>query len=92
MTERPYPIEKISLLQFREIQKLNSSDYTRMKNSIDIENDFHIRIYDINKNQTFLDYGDNPPERGDVVALQRYVIYQNSTADIENGRLTIQVW
>ena len=92
LSEKIYPVEEISLLQYKKIQLLNASNYTKMKNSSDIENNFRIKIYDIGLNQTFLDYGGDLPAKGDVIALQRYVLYQNKTADIRNGRLTIRVW
>lgn len=92
LTETTYPVEEVTLLQYKKISKLNNSDYSNVKSSIGMKNDFRIKIYDIELNQTFLSYGGSLPRKGDIVSLQRYVLYQNSTGGIRKGRMTIQVW
>ena len=88
VTEKMYPMEKISLLQYRNIQKLGNSDYSAVKNNT---GDFYVTIYDSTGNK-FFGFGGSVPRKGDVIALERYVIYQNSTAGIENGRIVVQTW
>lgn len=92
ITEKIYPVEKFSLVQYKNIQKLNSSSYTTVKDNCDIENDFQIQIYDIDKNQIFIEYGGTPARAGNVIALSRYIVFQNSTAAINNGKITVKVW
>ena len=84
LTERIYPLERFHVLQHDKIQQLLNSGY-------DIGNEYHIRIVN-ETDHIFVDYGDEPPKRGNVVALQRHVAYQNSLAGIEFGKLIVQLW
>jgi hypothetical protein len=86
--ETIYPMEKISLLQYRNIQRLGNSDYSVLKNTT---GDFYLTIYDSAGNK-FFGFGGAVPRKGDVIALERYIIYQNSTAGIENGSIIVQTW
>ena len=88
LTETVYPLEKISLLQYRNIQRLANTDYLAVKNNT---GDFYVTIYDLAGNR-FFGFGGSVPRKGDVIALERYIIYQNSTAGIENGRIVVQTW
>jgi len=86
--EKQYPPEKIFLLQYKKIINFINNSYDSVKDNASI--DFRIKLFDIN-NQTVMDFGQTPPSKGSIVALQKYIIYQNDT-DIRNGRLIIQVW
>lgn len=90
--ETLYPIERISLLQYRNIQKLGASSYSLVKNTADIESNFHLQLTDLGTSGTVLDYGADVPGSGNIIALQRYVVFQNETAGIRNGKLAIKVW
>ena len=92
ISKTAFAIEEISILQYNQINKLSNSNYTKMRNSTGVKHDFHIKIYDTIINQTDLDYGKEVPKRGDIIALERYIVFQNSTGGIRNGKLIIQVW
>ncbi|MFH0832699.1 MAG: hypothetical protein V1900_03210 [Candidatus Aenigmatarchaeota archaeon] len=92
ITETIYPVERFSLLQYRKILKLNASTYATVKGNCDIENDFNIQIYDTDRNQTYVSYGGASSRAGNIVALSRYVVFQNASASINNGKLTVKVW
>lgn len=91
ITEVFYPAEELRIVQYKKIIELNKTSYSLVKNMSGIP-DFRLRIVDMQTNQTFLDYGSLPPSKANVVALQRYVLYQNSTAGIRQGRIIIQTW
>lgn len=86
--EQIYPVERISLLQYRNLEKLENSNYTAIKNNL---GNLHISIYDLAGN-LFFSFGDSVPRKGNIVALQRYILYQNSTAGVNNGKLVVRVW
>jgi hypothetical protein len=88
VSERIYPLERVSLLQYRKIEELGNSDYSIISANV---GEFYLTIYDSSGNK-FFGYGGYVPRKGDVIALERYVIYQNSTAGIESGRMVIQTW
>ena len=88
VSERIYSLERVSLLQYRKIEELGNSNYTLISASV---GEFYLTIYNSSGNKYF-GYGGNVPRKGDVIALERYVIYQNSTAGIESGRMTVQTW
>ncbi|MBI2076721.1 MAG: LamG domain-containing protein [Candidatus Aenigmarchaeota archaeon] len=92
LTEIIQPAEKIPVLQYSKLRHLNETNYTNIKNTAGIESSFSIKVYDIDDNTTFMDFGGSVPRRGDIVALQRFALFQNSTAGIRNGRLTVQTW
>lgn len=92
LTEKIFAAERIPVLQYKQLQRLNTSNYTLVKNMSDIKNNFRIQLADIDINQTYISYGGAPPRRGDVISLQRFVVYQNATAAVRKGRLTVQVW
>lgn len=92
LTETFLPAERISLLQYEKLVQLNQSNYTNVRNTADMESNFRIKLIDADTNATFIDYGGTIPRKGNIIALQRYAVFQNSTAGIRNGRLTIQTW
>lgn len=91
ITETIFPAEDMLLAQYKKLMALNSSSYAGVKNLTGLS-DFRFQLVDASTNQTFLNYGDAPPGRGNVVALQRHVLYQNSTAGVRAGKAVIQVW
>ena len=80
------------MLQYKKINELGNSNYTLVKNSTDIKNNFKITISDADTNATVLAYGPALPRIGNIIALQRYAVYQNSTAGIRNGKIIVNVW
>jgi len=92
VNETVLQIKQLNIISFRNIQSLNNSNYTKMKESIGLENDFYVKIYDTESNTTFSTFGGVVPDEGTVVALQRYVLYQNRTAGIRRARLIVNVW
>ena len=92
INETIYYLEKIPILQYNKLVHLNQSNYTEVINSSDIENDFNILLEDADTNTTLIQYGKALPNRGNVVAFRRFALFQNGTASVRNGRLTIRVW
>lgn len=90
ITERIFPFENISVIQYRKIQLLNASNYSSLKDNLNVS-DFRITIYDVKTNETFFDYGGTLVE-ANVVAMKKFILYQNSTASIRGGKLVIKVW
>lgn len=90
ITETVFPAERIDTVQYRQLRQLNISNYSLTRNIF--LHDFHLKLTDLSTSEIQLDYGAEIPRRGDVVALQRYVIYQNSTAHVNEGRLVVQTW
>ena len=91
LTEIFYPVEEVRIVQYKRILEINKTSYSLVKNISGIS-DFRFRIIDAITNQTFLDYGSLPSSRDNVVALQRYILYQNSTAGVRQGKTIIQTW
>jgi hypothetical protein len=73
------------------MKNLNSSNYSAAKQALGIEN-FRIRVFDTNSSSYAFEFGDEVPRRGDVVAFQRYFLFQNSTGEIREARLTALTW
>jgi hypothetical protein len=92
LSETIYPVQKIEIMQYRKMLQLNLSNYTMLKNITQTPRDFRITITDVFTSLVFFDYGPAPPPSGNVVAMQRFVAYQNSTAGIRRGALNVQVW
>ena len=85
-------LERMPLLQYNKLVHLNQSNYTKVKDSSDIENDFNLLLEDADTNVTLVQFGKDVPKRGNVVALRRFALFQNATGAVRNGRLTIRVW
>ncbi len=83
--------EKIYELQYRKIIMLNSSDYSSVKNSTGLPRDFRISVVD-NFGGTFFQFGGTVPTAGNIIALRRFILFQNSTGGIRRGYLNVQVW
>ncbi|MCD6557647.1 MAG: hypothetical protein J7K31_01280 [Candidatus Aenigmarchaeota archaeon] len=100
ITEVTYPLEKINVIQYKKVYDLNLSNYTAMKSALGLDYDFHIRLYN-ESGDTFLDYAtgydqSEIPERGNVIALQRPIIYQYASSwkisDIKEGKIVVYVF
>jgi len=92
ISETLYPIKKVSVLQYRKIEDLNRTNYTAVKNQTEIASDFRIRIYDTDTSSYFREFGSSPARGRNIVSYQRYMLFQNETADINYGRIVFQVW
>ena len=92
LTETVFPAASLQLLQYKKINELSNSNYTLIKNGTDIKNSFKITITDADTNASVLSYGPALPRIGNIIALQRYAVYQNSTAGIRNGKIIVNVW
>lgn len=91
LTETIFFPEKIEVMQFRQMQRFMNANYTLVKNATSFRRDFSIKLLDLNNNTNFLSFGGELPRKGNVVAMQRYVLYQNSSGFVKRGRLTVQV-
>ncbi|MBI3190092.1 hypothetical protein HYZ41_00135 [archaeon] len=91
ITETIYPIEILKLIQYKQLQALNNSDYATVRDTAGT-GEFLLTLTDTTTSETFFTYGAEVPRSGDVVAMQRYVLFQNSTGGIRNGRLLAQAW
>lgn len=92
LTEKIYPAQEIPVIEYREIQRMQNAVYSAMKNATGIKNDFSIEIFNSETNATYVTIGADVPKRGDIVALERPVMYQNSTAHVIRGKLIVKVW
>lgn len=92
LTEKIFSTEKISLIQYKKIQRLQAANYAKIKNSTGTFFDFYLNITDVSRGVSIFAFGENIPNETNVISLQRYVIYQNSTADIVKGRMLTKVW
>lgn len=84
--------EKLEVLQYSKIQRLNQSVYSFVKNSTKMRGDFSIRITDAVTNNAFIDYGGTIPRSGTVISLDKFVLFQNSTGGIRKGKLLVRTW
>lgn len=84
--------ERLDVLQYNKIQRLSISDYLAVKNSTKIRGEFHIKLTDTVTKSVFLDYGGTEPRSGNVISLDRMVLFQNATGGIRRGKLAVQTW
>jgi hypothetical protein len=89
--ETIYPVHRAKTIQYKKLYALNRSFYGIMKGVSDSNHDFHITLKD-SSGISVLEYGPDIPRKGDVNGIQKYVLYQNSTAGINQGRLMVFVW
>ena len=92
LTESIGHIDKLPVIQYRKLLLLNNSNYFTVKNATGLPRDFEIKLIDTGTSVNIIDFGATPPPNGNVVAFQRYGIYQNSTGAIRRGKLLIQSW
>jgi len=91
ITETIYPVRYLDIIQYRKIEKLNSSNAASFASKTGIDR-FFIELLDSAGNQVFNFSTGDIPERADVIALEKAVAYQNSTAGIEKGKLKVYTW
>ncbi|MBI5347017.1 MAG: hypothetical protein HZB66_00205 [Candidatus Aenigmarchaeota archaeon] len=91
ITEKIFPVYKISLVQYKKIQTVESLGYESLRNTTGAKN-FRITITDISDSQNILDFGGTVPKEANVVALDRRVIFQNETGGIRSGDLIVKIW
>ena len=91
ITETIYPVRYLDIIQYRKIEKLNSSNASSFASKTGIDR-FFIELIDSAGNQVFNFSTGDIPERADVIALEKAVVYQNSTAGIEKGKLKVYTW
>ncbi len=91
ITETIYPLRYLDIIQYRKIEKLNSSNASSFASKTGIDR-FFIELLDSAGNQVFNFSTGDIPERADVIALEKAVVYQNSTAGIEKGKLKVYTW
>jgi hypothetical protein len=92
LTETFTAWERIDIMQYEKIRQLNLSNYTFVKNTTNAVNNFNIQISDVSTNDTISSLGPLPPKRGDVTALDRFIVYQNSTGGIRQGKIVVKTW
>lgn len=92
ITERIYPVEEISLIQWKKLNELTQLSYGSVKNYTSLQYDFNILLTDVSTGNTIMEYGDPLPGRGTVVSVERMVLYQNSTAGIGTGKIIVRVF
>lgn len=86
-----FPAQKKRVVQYSKLSALNRSIYTIMKLLSDQKYDFHLSLKNLS-GDIILEYGEDIPTKGDINALQRSIVYQNSSAGINNGFLYIYMW
>ena len=92
LSETIYYPEEINLLEYRLIQRLQNSQYGAVKNSTGLKNDFNIEIVNAQINATYILFGDSAPLRGNVISLEKPIVFQNSTAALIRGKLIVRAW
>jgi len=92
ISEKIYPVEEISLIQWKKINQLSELSYGNVKNSTAMEYDFNILLNDLDTGSTIMEFGESLPSRGTIVSVERFVIYQNSTAAIRSGKIIVRVF
>lgn len=92
LTEKIYPAREIAVIEYREIQKLQNAAYTSVKSSIGMKDEFSVEVFNTVTNETFMAFGGTAPTRGNVISLERPVVFQNSTAAIIRGKIIVKVW
>ncbi|MFH0949179.1 MAG: hypothetical protein V1802_01700 [Candidatus Aenigmatarchaeota archaeon] len=88
LNEVVLPVERIHVIQYRKIQGF-FEDYNKLKAYYG--GDFRIVIYD-KKTGAQIIYGYEPPKKGDVISMSRFVMIQNATADINEAEISVIVW
>ncbi|MBI4018101.1 MAG: LamG domain-containing protein [Candidatus Aenigmarchaeota archaeon] len=92
LTETVFTPERMTLVQYDKLAQLNLTNMTHVKEGTRMEGSFRIKITDLDTNSSSIDVGETLPKTGNVVSLQRFVVFQNSTAGIRRGKMIVQVW
>ncbi|MDI6720993.1 MAG: hypothetical protein QMD85_01290 [Candidatus Aenigmarchaeota archaeon] len=91
LTETLFFPERVDVMQFKQIQRIMNANYTLVRNATSSRKDFNIILLDVDRNTNFFSFGDDLPRKGNIVALQKYILYQNSSGFVRKGKLTVQV-
>ncbi len=91
LSEKILMLQEIPVVQFKKILQLNETVYDHTVNITGIKN-FKLTLLDVKTQLEFFAYGGLSPSKGNIISFQRYVLYQNSTAGVNKGRLRVQVW
>ena len=89
--ETVYPPHESPVLSFRKLDALNRSQYRIMKRFISPGYDFHVSLRAAS-GATVMEYGGDVPRKGDIDAVKKSVLFQNSSAGIEEGFMTVYIW
>ena len=92
LTETVYVPEKINVIQYDKIAQVNVTNASHIKSGMGFESMFRISLQDLDTNVTVFDYGEIVPKTGNVVSLQRFVLFQNATGGIRKGKMIVKVW
>ncbi len=92
VTDKIYPIDEISIVQFNKFNYLRNANYTLIKNATGLPQDFRISLTDSQTSSLIFEFGPTPPPSGNIVAFRKFVLYQNATASVRKGSITFQVW
>lgn len=92
LTETAFTPERVDVIQYDKLAQVNLTNATHIKQGMGLEGSFRIKITDVETNTTALDVGDTLPKTSNVVSLQRFVLFQNSTAGIRKGKMIVKVW
>ena len=92
LTESRGHVQAFPLIQYRKLLLLNNSNYSAVVRATGLPRDFNIQLIDIGTSNVIMNFGPSTPPNGNVVAFQRYTMYQNSTGSIRRARLLVQSW
>jgi len=91
LTQSVFGVEEIQVVKYREMQKLNGAAYATVTVATGMK-DFYLEVFNTVTNATYFTFGNTAPARGNVVSVEKPIIYQNATADIITGKLKVRVW
>ncbi len=91
--ETIYPAYPLTVVQHKKLQALNSSNYSAVMPSLQ-GRDFRITLYntEVSPNTVFFEYGGEVSRAENVVSVQRYALFQNSTGGVIDGKIVVQTW
>ena len=91
LTERIVMLQETPVIQYKKLLQLNETVYDYTKNITGVQN-FRLTLLDIKTQTEFFSYGGLTPRKGNIISFQRYMLYQNSSAGVNRGRMRVQVW
>ncbi len=91
LTEKIIMVQEVPVVQYKKLLQLNETVYDYTRNITGVQN-FKITLLDLKAQNEFFSYGGLIPRKGNIISFQRYVLYQNSSAGVNKGRLRVQVW
>ncbi|MBI4014987.1 MAG: hypothetical protein HY365_03455 [Candidatus Aenigmarchaeota archaeon] len=91
LSQSVFGAEELHVVRYREMQKLSGATYATVTAATGVK-DFYVEVFNTVTNTTYFTFGGAAPTRGNVVAVEKPIIYQNATADIITGKLKVRVW